>query len=312
MAIAILEELGKKHPSNGVIDHLAVKGEGHGHWFADSRGTNAYQDKTALITVGSPYMDIGSLAMVYSTMTGDKNAVKGNPKFDKFVQRFKQSEVIQAGGRLRVHRRQEEKLFWYVVTDEDISYLKSAFPGAKFEQTNAFSICPEAGSQSEQTFAAIFQAMKCLFDEGKKITQEAIAKTCARIKTQGAVSKAFSNNEIIAKIGGWSGLRKLFQALCNGLYSGRNISSKTWKDGLSPDQIWAVENYLPMILEENPEDMEAIASACVEMSEVLGWRGIQAFLWSMPFEKKTGMVTWLISLLNEDWRLRFAQCNHNL
>jgi hypothetical protein len=304
---ALLEELSKKHSSNAVIDHLAVKREGDGHWFSESRGTNAYQDKTALVTVGSPYQDIGSLAMVYSTISGDKNAVKGNPQFDNFVQRFKHSEVIQAGGRLRVHRRKDEELTWYIVTDEDISYLKLAFPGARFEQSSAFSICPEAGTQGEQTFAAICQAVKRLFEEGKKITQNAIAQTCDRIKTQGAVSKAFSNNEIIARIGGWGPLRKIFQALYGSLYRGRNNFSEYWKDELTEDQVWAVETYLPLFVEENPEDMEAIATACIEMSDIAGWRGIEAFFRRQPIDKAVEMLAWVIGLLSDEWRSQFVE-----
>lgn len=309
---ALLEELDKKHPSNAVIDHLAVKRQGDGHWFADSRATNAYQDKTALITVGSPYMDIGSLAMVYSTMTGDKNAVKGNPRFDKFVQRFKESEMIQAGGRLRVHRRKEEQLFWYVVSDEDIGYLKSAFPGATFEAVSALSITPEAASESERTFSAIMQAAAQLAKE--KVEQEKFEKlnqTEIALRTgiaQGTVSKQFSKskNELIAKVGGWTGFKKIFQALVSS-YRDWNIFSKSLVEQLGEDAAHIAQTYLPQFLKENQHDIKAIASECVNIADIIGWKPIQAFLHLMPHESRVNMLTSLMEQLSEDWRMQFLE-----
>jgi hypothetical protein len=309
---ALLEELDKKHPSNAVIDHLAVKRQGDGHWFADSRATNAYQDKTALITVGSPYMDIGSLAMVYSTMTGDKNAVKGNPRFDKFVQRFKESEMIQAGGRLRVHRRKEEQLFWYVVSDEDIGYLKSAFPGATFKEVSALSITPEAASESERTFSAIMQAsaqivkQKVEQEKFEKLNQAEIARVAGI--AQGTVSKQFSKskNELIAKVGGWTGFKKIFQALVSS-YRDWNNFSKSLVEQLGEDAAHIAQTYLPQFLKENQHDIEAITSECVNMAQIVGWRAIQAFLHLMPHESRVNMLISLMEQLSEDWRMQFLE-----
>jgi hypothetical protein len=307
---ALLAKLEKQHPNCAVIDHLATKRTRDGHWFADSRGTNAYQEKEALVIVGSPYQDVGHLSMVYATITGDKNAVRGNPRFDAYVQQFKDSEVIQSGGRLRAHRRPDEKLTWYIVTDEDVDYLKASFPGATFEEVTAFSITPLAASESERTFSAIMQAAAQVAKE--KVEQEKFEKlnqTEIALRAgiaQGTVSKQFSKNELIAQVGGWTGFKKIFQALVIS-YRDRNIFSKTLVEQLGEDAAYIAQKYLPQFLKENQHDIEAIASECVNMAQIVGWRAIQAFLHLMPHESRVNMLISLMEQLSEDWRMQFLE-----
>lgn len=303
---ALLEKLEQKHPNCAVIDHLACKRDGDGHWFVDSRGSNAYQHKETLIAIGSPYQDIGWLAMLYSTATGDKNAYRGNPKFDAFVQEFKESEVIQAGGRLRAHRRPDEQLTWYVVTDEDINYLKSAFPGAAFEEVTAFSINPDAGAESERTFSTILEALaKLAQEEGReKFTQGEVAQVANL--AQSTISKRFSKNELIAKMGGWKGFRKIFQALID-IPRGWNNLSKKLREEFGEDASFTIQTYLPQFLRENENDMEVVARECIQFAQNVGWKAIQAFLHLMPFESRVNMLSWLMGQLNEDWRSQFLE-----
>lgn len=298
---ALLIHLEEKHPEIAVIDHMSTKRTGDGHWFNDNRGTNIYQHKEALATFGSPYQDIGSLAMVYSTVTGDKNAVRGNLKFDAFVQELKEVEVIQAGGRLRAHRRLGEQLTWYVVTDEDINYLKDAFPGATFEEVSAFSITPDAGSEGERTLGTVLGAIaKLAQEEGREtITQAEVAHTAGL--AQGTVSKAINRDELVTKIGGWSGFRKLFQALLD-IPRGWNNLSKKLEQEFGEDALFAIETYLPLTLKENEQDMENLASECINIAQTVGWKAIQAFFYLMPMESRVNMLSFLIGLLSDGWQ----------
>ncbi|NMG20718.1 PriCT-2 domain-containing protein [Brasilonema bromeliae] len=301
---ALLTHLEEKHLGLGIIDHLATKRAGDGHWFNDSRGTNVYQHKEALITIGSPYQDIGSLAMVYATTTGDKNTTKGNPKFDAYVQELKEVEVIQAGGRLRAHRRPDERLIWYIVTDEDINYLKGAFPGATFEEVSAFSITPDAGSEGERTLGTVFAAIaKLAQEDGREtITQAEVAHTAGL--AQSTISKAINRDELVAKIGGWRGFRKLFQALLDAPRGWNNLSKKLQEE-FGEDALFAIETYLPLVLQDNDQNVENLASECTNLAQTVGWGAIQAFLHLMPVESRVNMLSFLVGLLSDDWQEEF-------
>ncbi|MBP5977445.1 hypothetical protein HW132_33210 [Brasilonema sp. CT11] len=297
----LLTHLGEVHPSLGVIDHLSTKREGEGHWFADSRGTNVFQEKEALATLGAPYQDIGALAMTYAATTGDKNAVRGNPGFDAFVKEIMHSEMIQAGGRLRAHRRNEQELAWYVVTEESVDYLKQAFPRAKFEEVSAFSIVAGAGSKSENLAHMIFQSMqKLAMRNGEhKLTQEDIAQDVGC--KQSTVSKKLNQHPAIALIGGAKGLLKIFQSLLAPNRKRNNLKTLLQED-FTEEEKFVIETYFPALVEQEDTTPEILMAECVEIAQIVGWKAIRVFIGRLSLSKRVDMLTSLVGHLSADWQ----------
>ncbi|MEC4816941.1 MAG: bifunctional DNA primase/polymerase [Scytonema sp. PMC 1069.18] len=280
-----------------VIDRKASKEETDGHWFCDNRGSNLYQHKKALLTLGDPYQDIGYLQMLYTTLSGDRNPSRENPDFNAFVNEKMQAEVIQAGGRLRAFRRTGEELNLYIVTETDLSYLHEYFPGAKFVKKSAFEITPEAGDATEQSRALCLEATKRILERGEELTTVALAKEMGRDRTR--VSQ-------LAKqvAGGWDSFRRVLAALIKAIYRTTHTST-SWFDGLTEDEIFAARTYLPLTLDENPTEPLTILEEASSLMEALGIEAFERVMQALPLKYKGVMLGDLISLLHIDWQKRF-------
>ncbi|BAZ71355.1 hypothetical protein NIES4106_61520 (plasmid) [Fischerella sp. NIES-4106] len=254
---ALRSHLKHQHADIAFIDHLATKEEGDGHWFRDNRGSNQYQGVSAICAFGTPFADLGATQHAYMISTGEKYIERDDPKFAGFVDHLVQSELIQYAGRPRSNRR-NDKITVYLVTEADLNFLKGYYPGATLIKTDAFKVCPESGSESQQTRWAIWNAGHKLFQQGAKITQQAIADSACL--AQGTISK------IASTFGGWKTYQKLFQVLPSSLYRGWNNS----ENNLDPETQWILSEYLPL-LATNKElsDLEAVQNIC-EVIESLG------------------------------------------
>ncbi|WP_052754581.1 PriCT-2 domain-containing protein [Calothrix sp. 336/3] len=236
---ALRTELGDRHQSLGVIDHLAVKADDDGYWFVSNRGSNEYLKNDALLLIGSPRQNIGALQQKYITLTGDRNIDRESPGFAAFVQNQLQAEIIQGVGRLRANRRPNEQLTCYLVSNLDLSFLVEKYPGATAVKSEAFIITPKAGTPTQQTRHTIMQAFKDLKTRGEKITQQAIA-TAAKL-SQPLISK------VCRDFGGWGQLKKLLLVLIDSLYRGSNNFSP-----LDESEQWLINQYLPQLVELEP------------------------------------------------------------
>ncbi len=285
---ALSSAIEEKHKKVGVIDHLSTKAEGQGHWFADNRGSNAYLDCDAMLLLGTPFQDIGALALQYTTLTGDRNTSRENPRFQSFVDHHVRAEVIQGVGRLRANRRPDAQLFCYAACEKELGYVVDYFAGATLTQVDAFQITPRAGTDKQQTRWEIFQAFRSIYERKGKITQEAIAKL------------AGCSQELISKIskqfGGWKVLKNLLLLLYNSLYT----ASNKFLEDLSQDERWLLAKYLPLLKTEY-EAGEKTAPEIVEeimiFTQHLGWKGFQRVIESLPLHLRSFLLECLIAVL---------------
>ncbi|WP_414587027.1 hypothetical protein [Scytonema sp. PCC 10023] len=289
---AILEQHGEENV--GVIDHAACIGSTaeeaeSGYWFHDNRGSNAFQNKTALLTFGTPFSNIGQLQLEYTTLTGDRNPSKDNAQFAAFVQERVQSEVAQCGWRLRSSRREGEQLIWYVVTDENLSYLGEYFPDSELEIRCAFQLTPEAGSVGEQTYWTILQASKQLTDAGQKLTTGAIAQIvgCNR-----------SRISQIAKdvVGGFAAFQRVLVFLLKSLYRRTNTPVSDGET-LSEDELFAAKTYLPLTLEENASTPEEGIKEVLSTAQTLGEESFRRVLALLRWEDRALLLTQMVAVL---------------
>ncbi|MBW4597794.1 MAG: hypothetical protein KME46_34045, partial [Brasilonema angustatum HA4187-MV1] len=278
----------------GIIDHKKALDPGEeseaGYWHHDNRGSNRYKEKTALLTIGTPFQNIGHLQMLYTTMTGDCNPAKGNPAFDAFVQEFVENEMQQGGWRLRSTRRLDERLYWYIASDADLSYLKERFPDAEFEIIPAFKITPEAGSTGERMNWSILQAFKTLEETKQKITTGAIAKIvgCNRSRISQIA------NEVA---GGFASFRKVLISLLSSLY--RTVN--TLAEPLTEDEQFAAKTYLPLLLEENTLDPTELVKEVVAIASTLGWKSFSCILAALNPHHRAKLLGNMLIFLPEEW-----------
>lgn len=275
---ALREELGLRHPDIAFIDHFCTKEASDGYWFVDNRGSNAYQNLSALASFGIPYQDIGALQQIYITLTGVRDVSRNAPGFSAFVNHLVQAEIVQYVGRLRANRRPSFQLTAYIVAEGDLSYLHSFYAGVTLVQSTAFEITPQAGTAVEVVRWSILQAARQLLDAGEKLTQKAIASLIGR--NQGRIS------QVAAEMGGWKLLKKILVTLCNVLSCRTaNNFSPLGNVELSSEERWAAQTYLPLIITEAAQDSEQVVKEVVAVAQSTGWRMFERVLRAMqPFE----------------------------
>jgi hypothetical protein len=145
-------------------------------WWRDSRGLNDFTDVRTLIVVGTPCRNLLDLLAEYATLTG-KVVSADDANFKAFVDRQILADIRQCFGRKMGARCQEGDLIVFV------SDFELDFPA---QQVKASDISIEAASKSERMEHGIKQAIAWLSDQGKKVTQQAIADCLG--KTRSAIS----------------------------------------------------------------------------------------------------------------------------
>ncbi len=262
---ALRSELLQRHPDIAFGDWKAQAEEGDGQWFVNLRGSNEFQNRSALAVFGIPYQNIGYLQALYQTLTGcyteltEELALEG---LQRFIDAHLEADIEQAMERLRALIRHEEPLTFYFVGDYDLSFL-----GVPVEQVEAFLITPEAGTAAQITRWKIQEAFGQLTLSGEKITQDKLALE-ANI-TQGRLS------QIAAEFGGWGVLKKILAALLDGFSSVTNNFS-----GLSEEERWMAQTYLPLVVNE----------ALSEIGIAVKAYGVKGFLRILQFSPQATQV----------------------
>ena len=157
-----------------VIDFK--KFEADGAWWADSRGSNAFQGTTTLVLAGTPCQNLGALEAEYRCLTG------GLDGFEDWVNRKIHADILQGIGRLRANRRPGEQLHLVFISPFELD-----LPNVTQATAKDFTI--KAATKLEKTEMAIRAAVAHLQQTGAKVTQSAIAKA-AKV-SQGYLSRCF-------------------------------------------------------------------------------------------------------------------------
>jgi hypothetical protein len=175
--LRLREGLLRRHPDIRFIDkkaHALVEHQ-DGWWFNHNRGSNEYQDISALACFGIPFTDIGVAQMEYITLTGNSDVGKTSTGFNSFVSSRVTAEYIQASGRLRASLRPNQQLVCYMIGDYDISFLADAYPGCTIEEMRAVDIAWDAGTPHQQNWWKITSALAQLLEQEQKVTQQTVA-----------------------------------------------------------------------------------------------------------------------------------------
>jgi len=271
---ALKDKFAQLYTDLGILDWKAIASKSerteYGH-FVDGRGVNRFEGNSAIASFGVPYANVGAIAAQYQVMTGRAvNLDEEDAEFQEYVTELVDAEIIQEIGRLRAHRRPDAQLTFYFCGDYDTEFLTEAFPDATIEQVDAFTISPDAGTLGQQTRWRILQAVKQLVEQGKKVTQQAIA-TVAQM-SQPLVSKVSS------QFGGWTPLKKLLLTLYDSLYSSSNNSTTP----LDPEQKWIAQSYLPLLADSQQVSPSDATQSLYEVVETYGETVFGQILASTP------------------------------
>ena len=257
--------------ANKLDEHLPLDG----WWFNDNRSTNAYQDSGVIVAFNTPRTNLGVIQDEYRTLEGTLDG------FNEYYQNLVKAEIIQLIGRPRAHLNPEKQFTIYLVgTDFDASFL-SKF-GVNVVNVEAFELCPEAGTQIEQTRFRILEAVRQLTNSGvaiTSITQQAVAQISG--VTQGRIS------QIASLLGGWKAFKKILAVLL-GLY--RDVNNL---EELTDEEKWLAETYLPLLVNET--DSEALS----EIGIALKAYGVESFLRILQFSPLPTQIKLLSRILSE-------------
>lgn len=260
--------------ANKLDEHLPLDG----WWFNDNRSTNAYQDAGVIVAFNTPRTNLGVIQDEYRTLFGTLDG------FNEYYQNLVKAEIIQLIGRPRAHLNPEKQFTIYLVgTDFDASFL-SEF-GVNVVSSEAFELCPEAGTQIEQTRFRILEAVRQLTNSGvaiASITQQAVAQISG--VTQGRIS------QIASLLGGWKAFKKILAVLL-GLY--RDVNNL---EELTDEEKWLAETYLPLVVNET--DLKALSEIGIAL-KAYGVKGFLRILQSSPLPTQIRLLSRILSKLNE-------------
>jgi hypothetical protein len=166
----------------GFMDYKQHALDGDLHHLSTARGANAFLRLMATCSIGIPCPSLTALEQQFTTFTRQKPEGK---EFNNFVNNIRSGEMIQELGRLRAERRLEEKLTYYVVTDDKIDWLRDI--GYNLTVKNCGDFTPYATKPSTQVRWKIYRAaMECIqdgdFEKISDITARASQITAAQVK----------------------------------------------------------------------------------------------------------------------------------
>lgn len=174
---ALTLEIKDRHRSVGVIDK--IRQQGQGLWYADSRGSNNYQDCDAMALIGAPVPNLGSLAAHFSVLVNRQVApTDDDPEYRAYINRQIVSETVQGIGRLRAQHRSNTPLTIYWVCEREdlpVAEIVAAYPDCQFSQVDAIDICMAAASPDRQLKVRITEAIMRLHRAGT-LTREKLAQ----------------------------------------------------------------------------------------------------------------------------------------
>ncbi|MCH4904216.1 hypothetical protein GSN00_07405 [Cylindrospermopsis raciborskii CHAB3438] len=278
---AIREKFLSLFPDGVVFEYKSVAREGDRVHFRDSRANNTDQEKKACLLLGVPIPNLADARAAWEIGLG------GGKGFDDYLGRLTVAEICQTIGRLRASRRPKEEIIVYIAGDTRFDLakaLKENFNGAEITTQDVGEICPEAGDASHRVLAMVSKGVRKLIQEGRKVTQQNLAKI------------AGIGQSTIAESIPWAKFKKISEILLGRF----NTESDKKEPELLPDESWFIDQYLPILIEEEVspqeviETLERVAQTPERIAEMLS---------RLPKYLKQGILWLLCKDLEVPWQL---------
>lgn len=169
----------------GVIDNATHRSrdDGHGAWFVDNQGSNAFQHDQAIALVGLPAPNLNASLAQFQVLYNQPRTSITSASFRSWYGRQMGEQLIQAIHRLRPIRREGEVLLVFLICSADLSGIGFQ-PGVKggrgsltVMESSYFN--PAAAPKAERTRRKVIGAIQQLYQEGvspKQITTRLVAQ----------------------------------------------------------------------------------------------------------------------------------------
>ena len=168
----------------GVLEksHFRSREAGHGVWFVDNQGSNAYQHDRALAMVGCPAPNLTASLAQFQVTHNDPHASLQSTPFRNWYGRRMGEQLIQGIHRLRPVRRHGETLLLFLITSIDLKGI--GITGAAFKQLPASHFSKAAAPKADRTRERVIAAIEQLHALGLNPSQRAVAERAGISKTQ--------------------------------------------------------------------------------------------------------------------------------
>ena len=168
----------------GVLEksHFRSREAGHGVWFVDNQGSNAYQHDRALAMVGCPAPNLTASLAQFQVTHNDPHASLQSTPFRNWYGRRMGEQLIQGIHRLRPVRRHGETLLLFLITSIDLKGI--GITGAAFKQLPASHFTKAAAPKADRTRERVIAAIEQLHALGLNPSQRAVAERAGISKTQ--------------------------------------------------------------------------------------------------------------------------------
>ena len=264
---ALTLEIKDRHRAVGIIDK--IRKQNQGLWYADSRGSNNYQDCDALVLVGAPVPNLGSLAAHFSILVNRQVApTDDDPEYRAYINRQIVSETVQGVGRLRAQHRSDTPLTVYLVCEREdlpITEMVAAYPDCQFSQMDAIDICMAAASPDRQLKVRITEAIMRLHRAGT-LTRENLARLVECSKSN--LTHLFKLLGEDFKQGSMVLLKALYSTIDLFKSTTDEIPNSLLSDWESLTELEPVE-YVQTVLENDEVSLRAKAEAVTQVIELL-------------------------------------------
>ena len=172
----------------GVLEksHFRSRDSGHGIWFVDNQGSNAYEHDQALAMVGTPAPNLTASLTQFQVTHHQPTATLESDSFRAWYGRRMGEQIIQGLHRLRPIRRSGETLLIFLITDINLSnVIRPGQPGVTFTARSSAHFTKAAAPKKERTRDRVVAAIRELHAGGVPVTEI----TCRRVAEQAGVGR---------------------------------------------------------------------------------------------------------------------------
>ncbi|GAB4380454.1 MAG: hypothetical protein Kow00121_36720 [Elainellaceae cyanobacterium] len=301
----LIKPLGERHDRLTVFDHLTKRdatGADGWHFGNDTRGSNRFENHSAIVSIGLPLPDVGVFYDRWVALGGEATGIE----FARYYKSFVDAEIIQEVGRLRAVRRLEEKLTAYFVFDTDRANFDYELPASLNPVVkDVAEICIEAAPLKQKVWHYVEAIIKDCFSDRKLIpTQEQVAARVRELHPEIlrdddakkiSVTRAWISKLADEFAGGWKQLKKLFHTLLT--TPSAEHSEKIGESlPLPPEQEPEIEFYASHVMPAI-QDLPGL-NIVWELKLIiksLGWCGFRHVVSRTPYNTRLALVNGLFN-----------------
>lgn len=180
----------------GVLEksHFRSREAGHGIWFVDNQGSNAFEHDQAIAMVGTPAPNLTASLAQFQVTHHNPTATINSSAFRDWYGRRMGEQIIQGLHRLRPIRRQGETLLIFLITNLDLSGVIKPQPGVTFTTRSSGHFTKAAAPKRERTRDRVVAAIRELHTGGVPASEISVRRVAGEAGVGIATAKRQSGD----------------------------------------------------------------------------------------------------------------------